>query len=294
MLNLSKWFLLLSVLLLTACATTQPQLEGRPGTDFTIDELKQRAEMASYAGAHRDALLQYQQILDKEPDNVEALIGAGEALLAADQHLRAENYFERALKIEPMNPQAREARALSWLMSGKYSAARKSLLNMVDDGIDRWRMWNALGVVADVFGDYPEAVAYYKRALLLEPQSATLLNNLGYSMMMAHQYVDAEATLREALVSAPGDLRAVNNLSLSIAWQGRYADAIEQLTSVMDAAAANNNIGYVAYLRGEYGLAEKFFRKALELRPSFYKRAALNLELTLQKKNNSNYRTNAN
>ncbi|MCW8917644.1 MAG: tetratricopeptide repeat protein [Gammaproteobacteria bacterium] len=283
MLNVYKGFVLLSALLLTACATTQPQLEGRPGTDFTIDELKQRAEMASYAGAHRDALLQYQQILDKEPDNVEALIGAGEALLAAEQHLRAENYFERALKIEPMNLQAREARALSWLMSGKYSAAQKSLLNMVDDGIERWRMWNALGVVADVFGDYSAAVAYYKRALLLEPRSATLLNNLGYSMMMAHQYVDAEATLREALVSAPGDLRAVNNLSLSIAWQGRYADAIEQLTGVMDAAAANNNIGYVAYLRADYLQAKEFFKKAIRLRPVYYVKAAKNLEMVNDK-----------
>jgi Flp pilus assembly protein TadD len=173
-------------------------------------------------------------------------------------------------------------------MSGNYAAAKKSLLNMVDDGIDRWRMWNALGIVDDIFGDYSEAVDYYKRALLLEPRSATLLNNLGYSMMMAHYYVDAEATLRKALAIAPGDSHTVNNLSISIAWQGRYTEAIEQLIGVMDAAAANNNIGYVAYLRGEYGLAEKFFRKALELRPSFYKRAALNLELTLQKKNNSN------
>jgi Flp pilus assembly protein TadD len=270
---------------LTACATTQPQLEGRPGTDFTIEELKQRAEMASYAGAHRDALLRYQQVLEKEPDDVAALIGAGEALLAADQQSRAENYFERALKIDSANPQAREARALSWLMSGKYDAAQKSLLNMVDDGIDRWRMWNALGVIADVFGDYSAAVGYYKRALILSPRRAMLLNNLGYSMMMARQYAEAEVILKDAVASAPGNYRAVNNLSLSIAWQGRYDDAIEQLTTVMDAASANNNIGYVAYLKGEYGLAEELFRKALRLRPTFYKRAAMNLELVQQKTN---------
>jgi Flp pilus assembly protein TadD len=273
-----KRILLMSVVLLTACAS-QPQLDGREGRDFTIAELKQRAEMASYAGAYRDALLQYQTILEKEPDNVEALIGAGESLVAADQYLRAENYLERALKIDPKNPQAREARALSWLMSGRYEAAQKSLLNMVDDDLDRWRMWNALGVIADVFGDYPVAVDYYKKALFLSPESAMLMNNLGYSMMMAHEYAAAENTLRRALVSEPKNLRVVNNLSISIAWQGRYLDAIEQLTTVMDAAAANNNIGYVAYLRGDHQQAKILFEKAMRLRPTYYAKAAKNLEM---------------
>lgn len=287
MLNVYKRILLLSVLFVAACAS-QPQLEGRDGRDFTIDELKQRAEMATYGGAYRDALLQYQQILEKEPGNVEALIGAGESLLAADQYLRSEIYFERALKVDSMNPQAREARALSWLMSGRYEAAQKSLLNMVDDGVDRWRMWNALGVIADVFGDYPVAVNYYKKALFLSPESAILLNNLGYSMMMAHEYATAENTLKKALAFEPENLRAVNNLSISIARQGRYEDAVQNLLRVMDEASSYNNVGYVAYLNGDYVMAEEFFRKAMRLRPSFYKRAALNLELTLRAKNNTN------
>ena len=277
-----NWFILLITVLLTACAT-QPQLEGRAGTDFTIEELKQRAESASYSGAHRDALLRYQQILEKEPDNVTALIGAGEALLAADQNLRAEIYFERALTLDPLNPHAREARALSWLMSGNYAAAKKSLLNMVDDGIDRWRMWNSLGIVADIFGDYKLAADYYEKSLALTPHRAMLLNNLGYSRMMSQQYVDAETVLREAVSSDPENSRAVNNFALSIAWQGRYADAIEVLAAVMDVASANNNVGYIAYLRADYQQAKDFFEKAVRLRPAYYVKAAKNLEMVNEK-----------
>lgn len=272
------WFLLLTTVFLTACAS-QPQLEGRAGTDFTIDELKQRAESATYSGAHRDALLRYQQILEKEPDNVAALIGAGEALLAADQNLRSEIYFERALKLEPLNPHAREARALAWLMSGNYAAAKKSLLNMVDDGVDRWRMWNALGIVADIFGDYQVAAGYYEKSLAVAPHRAMLLNNLGYSRMMSRQYADAETVLKEAVTSEPGNLRAVNNLALSVAWQGRYADAIDVLAAVMDMASANNNVGYIAYLRGDYQQSKVFFEKAVRLRPVYYVKAAKNLEM---------------
>lgn len=285
MLKACRKILLLSTLALTACAS-QPQLEGGNGREFTIDELKQRAEVASYAGAYSDALVQYQQILDKEPDNVEALIGAGEALLAATQPVRADNYFERALKIDSKNIQAREARALSWLMSGKYAAAQKSLLNLVDDGVDRWRVWNALGVIADLDGDYARSAGYYQKAIALASEKAMLHNNLGYSQIMGHNYAQAEASLRNALLLEPGNPRAVNNLSISIAWQKRYNEAVEQLKSVMDEPSSYNNVGYVAYLNGDYTLAEEFFRKAMRLRPSYYKRAASNLELVLRKVQN--------
>lgn len=280
-----KRILLLATLLVAACAS-QPQLEGGAGREFTIDELKQRAEVANYAGAYRDALLQYQQILDKDPDNLEALIGAGEALLAASQPLRAENYFERALVIDTQNIQAREARALSWLMSGKYAAAQKSLLNLVDDGVDRWRVWNGLGVIADLDGDYAKAAGYYQKAIALVPDRAMLHNNLGYSQIMVHNYAAAEDSLNIALQLAPENLRVVNNLSISIAWQRRYNEAVDQLKSAMDEASSYNNVGYVAYLNGDYSLAEEFFRKAMRIRPSYYKRAASNLELVLRKKQN--------
>lgn len=282
MLKVCRRLLLLSTVVLMACAS-QPQLEGGAGREFTIDELKQRAEVAGYAGAYSDALVQYQQILEKEPDNVGALIGAGEALLSATQPVRANNYFERALMIDSKNIQAREARALSWLMSGKYAAAQKSLLNLVDDGVDRWRVWNALGVIADLDGDYTKSAEYYQKAIILVPEKAMLHNNLGYSRIMDHNYPDAEASLRNALMLEPGNARVVNNLSISIAWQQRYNDAVEQLKSVMDEPSSYNNVGYVAYLNGDYSVAEDFFRKAMRLRPSYYKRAASNLELVLRK-----------
>jgi Flp pilus assembly protein TadD len=285
MLKVCRKLLLLSTMVLTACAS-QPQLEGGAGREFTIDELKQRADVASYAGAYSDALLQYQQILEKEPDNVDALTGAGEALLAATQPVRANNYFERALMIDSKNIQAREARALSWLMSGKYAAARKSFLNLVDDGVDRWRIWNGLGVIADLDGDYVGSAGYYQKAIALASEKAMLRNNLGYSQIMGHNYAEAEASLRSALMLEPGNPRVVNNLSISIAWQHRYNEAVEQLKSVMDEPSSYNNVGYVAYLNGDYTLAEEFFRKAMRLRPSYYKRAASNLELVLRKTQN--------
>ncbi|MEN8169055.1 MAG: tetratricopeptide repeat protein [Pseudomonadota bacterium] len=276
-----KWLLLLPALLMVACAS-QPELGGdEPG--FSIVELEQRAEMASYAGAHSDALLQYQKILEKEPDNIAALVGVGESLLAVNQPRRAESYFERTLKIDPVNTNAREARALSWLMQGKSIVAKKSLDDLVDDGVERWRVWNGLGVIADLSGDYMMAVEYYQKAIALAPNLTILHNNLGYSQIMAHDYVAAEASLKKALLLGPGNARVLNNLALCTAWQGRYDEATNILSPVIGAAAANNNTGYIAYLRKEHLLAKEFFARAMRLSPTYYKKAANNLEMVNRK-----------
>ena len=278
----AKWFILFSVLLLSACASTPP---AEVGTEFTIDELKQRAEIASYAGAHQDALWNYMQVLAKTPEDIDALNGAGESLLAADQAARAENYFVRVLKQDSLNVRAREGRALSWLMQGSYAAAQKSLFNLVDDGVEHWRVWNALGIVSDLFGEYADSVSHYKKAIELSQSRAMLHNNLGYSLTMNRQFKQAEEVLKNALKLAPSKPRIVNNLALAIAWQGRYDEAIQHLILVMDEASANNNVGYVAYLNEQYDDAENMFRKAMRLKPSYYKRAASNLDLTIKKKN---------
>lgn len=276
-------FLIITSLLVMSCAS-QPSLDAENEEGFTIDELKSSAEMATYAGAYRDALLKYQAILRKEPENIKALNGVGESLMAAEQPERAILYFERALKVEPSNVDARKGRALSWLMQAKYADAKISLLNLVGDGVVDWRVWNGLGVIADLDAEYDVATSYYKRAIDAEPGNAMLYNNLGYSQIMGHSYAEAESTLNEALLYAPGNQRIMNNLAMAIAWQKRYEDAVDRLDIVMDAAASYNNVGYVAYLNSDYAIAEEYFRKAMSLRPSFYKRAATNLEL-IKKKN---------
>ena len=277
-----KWLILLPLMFLVGCAST-PQEDF--GTEFTIDELKQRAEVASYAGSHRDALWNYMQILAKTPDDTDALNGAGESLLAADEAKRAENYFGRVLRLNPLNTRAREGRALSWLLQGRYAAAQKSLLNLVDDGVDHWRVWNALGIISDIFGEYSNSVTHYKRAISLSQDRAMLQNNLGYSLTMNRDFAAAEEVFLKALKLAPSNPRIVNNLALSIAWQGRYDEAIQHLGLAMDEASANNNVGYVAYLNEQYDDAENMFRKAMRLKSTYYKRAATNLDLTLKKKN---------
>ena len=65
---------------------------------------------------------------------------------------------------------------------------------------------------------------------------------------------------------------------MALAWQGRYDASAAAITSVLGAAKANNNVGYIAMLKGDYGQAISRFKKALALSPRFYVRADQNLQ----------------
>ena len=280
--QLGKFALILHFAVLVACSSqpTRDDVEAQ----YSIDDLRQRAHFAQEAGAHGEAMHNYSRILGKDPEDVEALLGLGETLLAIDQPERAEEHFARVLALQPKNIDAREGRAIAWLMQGNYADSRKSFNNLIEDGVDRWRVRNCLGIIADLFGDYQVAVTNYRRAIQLAPNRVMLQNNLGYSLIMNRSFSEAESVLDKALKSSPANKRMLNNLAMAIAWQGRYEEAIKRLRLVMGEAEATNNVGYVAYLSGDNEQAEQLFRRAMRLKPNFYQRAAENLELVLKKK----------
>jgi Flp pilus assembly protein TadD len=108
--------------------------------------------------------------------------------------------------------------------------------------------------------------------------NATVLNNLGYSLMMSKQYPAAEKVFREGLNYEPGFFRIRNNLAISLAWQSRFEEAIDILVKVVKYEVAYNNIGYIAMLNNQYLVAKNYFKKAMFISPSYYVRAARNLE----------------
>jgi len=140
----------------------------------------------------------------------------------------------------------------------------------------RWMAWNALGIAADLQGRHPDARAHYEAALEVLPGNPSVLNNLGYSLLMAQAYAEAETVLREGLRGAPRDPRLRNNLGLALAWQGRYEDALEVMEPALGGAEAANNVGYIALLSGDGAAALRYFDRALELYPRYYALAEQN------------------
>ncbi|MCK5002080.1 MAG: hypothetical protein KAS57_03605 [Gammaproteobacteria bacterium] len=83
---------------------------------------------------------------------------------------------------------------------------------------------------------------------------------------------------RKYFVNAPGFFCIRNNLAISLAWQSHFDEAINILVKVVKYEIAYNNTGYIVMLNKQYPVAEKHFKKAIFISPSYYVCAARNLE----------------
>jgi Flp pilus assembly protein TadD len=136
-----------------------------------------------------------------------------------------------------------------------------------------------LGVVADRLKRYREAQDHYRAALLLRPDDARILNNLGVSYLLSGDYELAAETLAEAVDLDAGDAALHNNLGLALGLAGRYADALGVFREAGSQGDAYNNIGYVLFLKGSYDLAAWYYEKALLSNDTDEERVIANLSL---------------
>ena len=84
---------------------------------------------------------------------------------------------------------------------------------------------NALGAILIAKGDLSAALATFKFALNMHPNSAMLLSNIGLTYKELGSHDEAEDSLRRALKIAPNDSAAHNNLALVLLSKGKYREA---------------------------------------------------------------------
>ena len=70
---------------------------------------------------------------------------------------------------------------------------------------------------------------------------------------------------------------------MALAWQGKYVEALTGIRKD-EMPVMLNNVGYIAMKRGDYEFAEAYLSQAMQMSPSYYAKAAENLEYLRQLK----------
>jgi Tfp pilus assembly protein PilF len=239
-------------------------------------EIMQVGDEAARAGDYERAITVYNQAIEAAPSAdlwyrvawIYARLGKKQ--VAADAYVMT-------LQYDPRHAMAHEELGLLYLENKQRDKAAEHLRMAVEADSGRWRSHNVLGVLADTSGDYSAALAHYQAALAVNPDSAQVLNNLGYSHYLAGNLDQAEQSYQRALILEPGNRAARVNMGLLHARRGDYARAVEVMGAAMDKAKAHNDIGYVALQNGDMEAAERLFREAIRLSPSYYETAHENL-----------------
>lgn len=266
------------VLLVSACAGKQ-QTSIKAEQDIKVDEWLEYARLSKQNKNYRQAIADYQATLTVEPDNIEALTGIAQSYNALNMHDEALAHWRKISQLQPDNGQAMLELAILEIRYGRLDQAEALLTRAAEIQGDNWQILNAHGVIADLRGNYQLAAQYYQKALVTAPdrERANVCNNRGYSLLMSQDYPEAVKTLHLCLQINPYLDRTRNNLGLAYAWTGNYDEAYKIFSRILEPHQASNNVGYIAMLKKEYSIAEKYFNKAIDQSPSYYKKAFVNL-----------------
>jgi Flp pilus assembly protein TadD len=282
--------IILSQFLLIACTPTNLKEAELNSNQQETEELLQstglkvssaedavlKAQKAVLDGKSDLAQLYYIKAFDLEPTNVQILQYMADLYSELKKYELVEVSLNLILKQQPKDIQIIEQYGLLQLKQGKYPEAEKKLLLVVAKR-PGWRAYNGLGIIANLEGNPQKAEGFFKQADRLLPNSPELLNNIGFALYSANKLTEAASFYNKALQINPGFKKALYNSALLQARSSNYEQAYSAFTSVSSVAEANNNIGYIAMMNGDYPEANHYLQEAIKTAPEFYKKANDNL-----------------
>ena len=138
-------------------------------------------------------------------------------------------------------------------------------------------------------GDYTEAIACFKRAIIIERNNYLLWYNLGITYRDAGDLTNARNSLEKAYQIAPEKKDVVETLSTLCIHQEDFISALRYAEKGLDFAPEYspfwNLMGVALFNLEEYALASENFEQALCINP-YYTDALYNLRDTYTELNN--------
>ncbi|ATQ54941.1 hypothetical protein PYTT13_03365 [Paracoccus yeei] len=141
-----------------------------------------------------------------------------------------------------------------------------------DAGEARWFPLYARGIALERAGQFDKAEADFREALKLRPDSAQVLNYLGYSLVDRGEKLDEALTLIQRAVDLrPDDGYILDSLAWAYYRMGRYAEAVapmeKAVAAMSDDSLVNDHMGDIYWMVGRKREAEIQWHRALSLEP---------------------------
>lgn len=153
-------------------------------------------------------------------------------------------------------------------------------------GVEDYRLVLTRGAVRERLGNWPDAEADLKRALVLQPNNATVLNYLGYSWIDRGINLDEGLELiQRAVQIEPNSGHIVDSLGWAYFKLGDFDLAITYLERAVDLMPGdpilNDHLGDAYWRVGRYMEAGFQWRRALKLEPAADDRKRIETKLAV-------------
>jgi Flp pilus assembly protein TadD len=221
---------------------TQPEAQQQAAPDTL-----QLAEQAAQHGDSAEALSRYLRVLATTPDNMQALIGAGQAALAVGDTNAAAGFFSRADTLDSKNGQVKAGLADTMLANGNARAALRLFNEAVNLGVNQADIAADRGLAYDLRGSPKRAQADYGLAMRTKP-SDEVTRRMALSYAFAGDRASALATLDPLLRKQ--DIPAWRDRVFVYALTGDLADAQHDAALVLPPAQVAELAPYLPKLAG--------------------------------------------
>jgi tetratricopeptide (TPR) repeat protein len=190
-----------------------------------------------------------------------------------EQHDRAQEYFQRAIRVQPARPDAYELLAGVYLKKNDAVRAR----DLLEQALPQLTEKKLLGVFTTLSLAYrslkepTEAARIARLGLEHAGQQPELLDALGLALAESGRHEEAAEAWRAALVKNPGDANTNYNLAKSYLALRRLDDALDALDRSLTLQPSFLPTlllrGEIEIEAGHLDLAEKYLRPAFESHP---------------------------
>lgn len=242
-----------------------------------------RGQQALSAGDLQAAQAAFTAALRGSPNDPEPAIGLAETYLALGDIETAKRLLDLVAATESGAENARllQGRGFVALRQGDTELAVRLLEQSVDRDPGQWRAWAGLGRAYGRLGRSRQARAAFARAEDAAPIRALVINDIGMLHLEENDPAAALEAFQRALAVDPDNAMANANARIARAMLGDYEAAVsgarpEELPDVL------NNVGYIAIVNGDFEVADRLLRRAVEISPVYHEPASANLELLAQ------------
>ena len=244
----------------------------------SIRALMSAGNLETTVGRYENALEFYRRVQELEPRNTAAYIRLGIVYEASQMTDRAVQAYRQAMDLDPAYYYPYSSLGTLYYNHGNYVEAARQFQMSIDRAPGVLLSQTNLGAVLDTLDRREEAEKVFLDSLKVKT-TPLALNSLGAIRARQGQYVEAVGYFARAIVLDPNNILFLGNLGDAHRWAGQQADAaktyrramavaVEELKQNVSRADTRAYVGYFAMRLGERQRARDEVAQALEHAPN--------------------------
>jgi tetratricopeptide (TPR) repeat protein/serine/threonine protein kinase len=250
----------------------------RNAVRFQPEDGEARARLGLFlAGRGRlaEAEAEYREAARLKPQEAAYHNWFGDVLQQQNKLAEAEFEFRQALRVDERFYNARASLAAVLVQQGKIQEAEaehRKLVGLVGPKMTEAALHYSFANILCARGKFADALAYYRRAVELDPDDAAGYYHFGNGLRLLGKEAEAEVQYREAIRLQPKDTAARYGLASILSQRGKLAAAEDEYREVLRLkpdVAGHSLLGTVLLDQGRLPEAIAAFREALRINPDW-------------------------